>query len=84
MVDPEVLQMRIEIIKALADLKRQEIIELLRRESFMWHLSTVDTVTQDRCYSVDKAARELGFNPQYDLKTGLGEAVTWYRANGYL
>lgn len=54
------------------------------RESFMWHLSTVDTVTQDRCYSIEKAARELGFNPQYDLKTGLSETVAWYRANGYL
>ena len=31
--------------------------------------------------SVDKAKRLLGYNPQYDIKTGLKEAVKWYWEN---
>ncbi len=54
------------------------------RESFMWHVSTVDSVTSDRCYSPEKARRDLGFAAQYDLRAGLRESVEWYRANGYL
>lgn len=78
-------RMHVPPVLAKAMIAPVEALNRIRgRESFMWHLSTVDTVTQDRYYSVDKAARELGFNPQYDLKTGLSETMTWYRANGYL
>lgn len=31
--------------------------------------------------SVDKARKLLGYDPQYSLKEGLKEAVTWYREN---
>lgn len=58
--------------------------KLSGKENFMWHVSTVDSVTHHRCYSVEKAVRELGFDPQYDLRTGLRETVEWYRGNGYL
>jgi nucleoside-diphosphate-sugar epimerase len=62
-----------------------EIINrLMGKETFMWHLSTVNTVTQDRCYSVEKAATELGFTQEYELKAGLEETVAWYRAHGFL
>jgi dihydroflavonol-4-reductase len=54
------------------------------RGSFMWHISTVDSVINDRCYSAEKAKRDLGFVTQYDLRTGLAETVDWYRANGYI
>ena len=54
------------------------------RENFMWHVSTVDAVTSDRAYSIEKAKRELGYRPKYDLKTGLKETVEWYKAHGYI
>lgn len=54
------------------------------KESFMWHVSTVDSVTNDRCYSSAKAERDLGYTAQYDLEVGLKETVEWYRANGYI
>jgi nucleoside-diphosphate-sugar epimerase len=57
---------------------------LRSRESFMWHVGTVDSVTSDRCYSTEKAERDLGFVSQCDLRAGLVETVEWYRANGYL
>jgi UDP-N-acetylglucosamine 4-epimerase len=31
--------------------------------------------------SIDKAKQLLGYNPQYDIKTGLKEAVEWYWEN---
>jgi nucleoside-diphosphate-sugar epimerase len=34
--------------------------------------------------SIDKAARELGYTPPTDFKTGMTETVTWYRKNGWL
>jgi nucleoside-diphosphate-sugar epimerase len=54
------------------------------RESFMWHLSTVDSVTCDRAFSSAKAERELGYRSTVGLKDGLRETLGWYRANGYL
>jgi len=57
---------------------------LLRRDNFMWRLSTVDAVNSDRSYSVDKIMTELGYSPAYDLKEGLRETVEWYKENGYI
>ena len=34
--------------------------------------------------SIDKAARELGYAPKTDFKTGMAAAVRWYRDNGWL
>jgi nucleoside-diphosphate-sugar epimerase len=33
---------------------------------------------------VSRAKKGLGCRPRYDLKTGLKEAIEWYRQNGYL
>lgn len=57
---------------------------ILGRENFMWHVKTVDSITKDRAYSIEKAKRELGYRPKYDLKTGLKETVDWYRENGFI
>lgn len=57
---------------------------LLGKENFMWHRSTVRAVSSDRAYSIEKAKREIGFVPKYDLETGLKETVKWYKENGYL
>lgn len=34
--------------------------------------------------SSEKARRELGFAPRYDLDTGVQETAAWYRQNGWL
>ncbi len=62
----------------------QGMNRLLGRDNFMWRVSTVDSVTSDRSYSIEKARRELGFEPSYDLRSGLEETVTWYKENGYI
>lgn len=34
--------------------------------------------------SNERACRELGFTPAYDLTAGMAETIAWYRQNGYL
>lgn len=44
----------------------------------------VRTLTQDRVYRIDAAARRLGWRPQIPLAQGLTETVGWYRAQNFL
>lgn len=43
-----------------------------------------DWFRQNRAFTIDKAAREMGYEPAVDLDTGLRRTAEWYRANGYL
>ncbi len=58
--------------------------DFLRRDNFMWRISTVDAVTSDRSYSVEKIKEDLGYSPRHKLKDGLRETVEWYRDNGHI
>ena len=40
--------------------------------------------SEDRCFSWKKAREELGYNPEYDLRTGVRQTAAWYRAQGWL
>lgn len=62
----------------------QAVNALLRRDNFMWRISTVDAVTSDRSYSVEKIKEDLGYSPRYRLDDGLRETVDWYRENGHI
>ena len=57
---------------------------IVGRENFMWRTSTVDSVTSDRSYSIERARNELDFSPSYDLETGLRETIDWYLDNRYI
>ena len=46
--------------------------------------STVDSVTSDRSYSIERIRRDLGYEPRHDLASGLEETYEWYRENGYI
>ncbi len=41
-------------------------------------------LTENRGVSIEKARRELGYEPAYSLEAGLRETVAWYRRHGYL
>ena len=43
-----------------------------------------DWYRQNRAFKIDKARRELGYEPKVGLKEGLKITGDWYRANGYL
>jgi len=49
--------------------------------NFLWDPKTVDAVTSNRAYSIEKAKRELGYSPKYSLEDGLRETLRWYRDN---
>lgn len=57
---------------------------LLKRDNFMWRISTVDAVTSDRSYSIEKIKHELGYSPQHRLQDGLRQTVDWYRENNLI
>jgi nucleoside-diphosphate-sugar epimerase len=39
---------------------------------------------KSRAFSIEKAKRILGYNPKFDLKTGIHLTATWYIENGYI
>ena len=43
-----------------------------------------DWFRQNRAFRIDKARRELGYEPKVDLPTGLAQTARWYREHGYL
>jgi len=44
----------------------------------------VDWYRQNRGFSIDKARRELGYEPKVGLDEGLRTTYAWYKDNGYL
>jgi nucleoside-diphosphate-sugar epimerase len=43
-----------------------------------------DWFRQNRAFKIDKARRELGYDPKVNLAEGLKRTYEWYKANGYL
>lgn len=44
----------------------------------------VDWFRQNRGFSIEKARRELGYQPTVDLPTGLARTAQWYREHNYI
>ena len=44
----------------------------------------VDWFRQNRAFSIERARRELGYQPHVDLRAGLAITAQWYKTNGYL
>jgi len=44
----------------------------------------IESTLADRVFSIEKAQRELGFDPRIDPKAGLAETVVWYRRQGWV
>ncbi len=57
---------------------------LAGRENFLYRRETVESVTSDRAFKIDRARTDLGYEPVYDLPEGMAETVAWYQENGYL
>lgn len=48
------------------------------------HRRRVDFFTKSRAFNISKAKKELGYKPEFDLKTGLRLTGEWYREKGLL
>ena len=57
---------------------------LIGRMNFQYRRETVESVTGDRAFLMDRARRDLGYEPVHDLPEGLTETVAWHRENGHL
>jgi nucleoside-diphosphate-sugar epimerase len=57
---------------------------LIGKENLLYHRETVESVTSDRAFRIDRARRDLGYEPVYDLPEGMAETLARYRENGYL
>lgn len=44
----------------------------------------VDFFRKSRAFNIARARKELGYNPDIDLKTGITRTAAWYRAQGLL
>lgn len=44
----------------------------------------VDWYRQNRAFSIDKAKRDLGYNPTVSIDEGLRRTAEWYKQEGYL
>lgn len=51
---------------------------------FVFHVSVVNDMQVDRFYSIEKAKRELGYQPKYTFEAGMRETIKWYKENGYI
>ncbi len=48
------------------------------------HRRRVDFYTKSRAFSIEKAKRLLGYQPEVRIKEGIRETLDWYVANGYI
>jgi nucleoside-diphosphate-sugar epimerase len=48
------------------------------------HRRRVDFYTKSRAFSIEKAKRLLGYQPEVKLSDGIRETFGWYVANGYI
>jgi len=46
--------------------------------------TSVAFFSQNRRFSFEKAHRELGYAPEYDLAAGVARSVSWYREHGWI
>jgi dihydroflavonol-4-reductase len=44
----------------------------------------IESTIADRAFSIEKAKRELGFEPLIDPEKGLRETILWYMKNGWI
>lgn len=44
----------------------------------------IESTLADRVFSIEKAKRELGFEPHMDYEKGLKETILWYMENGWI
>jgi dihydroflavonol-4-reductase len=55
-----------------------------KKNTFLWHMQTVQSMDEDRWYQNDKAKRLLGWKPAVTMREGIKRAIEWYFENGYL
>ena len=53
-------------------------------DDFVMHASLVDDMKTDRAYSNKKAKTILSYNPQFNYKNGITNAISWYKKHNLI
>ncbi len=61
----------------------EKISNLIGKSPFVAR-KNIESTLADRVFSIEKAQKELGFNPCIDTEKGLMETVLWYREKGWV
>jgi UDP-glucose 4-epimerase len=62
-----------------------EKVSYLRNKAAVVNIEKIDELMAVNWYCDDESAKaDLGFYPAYNLKSGLAETLTWYKANKWL
>ncbi|MES2276894.1 MAG: NAD(P)-dependent oxidoreductase [Bacteroidota bacterium] len=73
----------VNFVKIIASIS--EFVGYLRRQTPVLNREKLHELTATNWYcSIDEAKHDMGFYPQYDLKAGLSESISWYKANKWL
>ncbi len=61
----------------------ETLCKMVGKSPFVTRKNLESTIA-DRAFSIEKARRELDFNPSVDPEKGLRETVLWYREQGWI
>jgi dihydroflavonol-4-reductase len=60
------------------------LYQIMGKEDFMVHVSTVDVTQTDRAYSWEKAHKDFGYTPEYSFEKGAEITLDLYKEHGYI
>jgi nucleoside-diphosphate-sugar epimerase len=73
----------VNFVKIIASVS--EIVGYLRGRTPVLNREKLHELNATNWYcSIEEAKHDMGFYPQYDLKAGLNETISWYKANKWL
>lgn len=81
-VDPPKIRVPLAPVLALATMC-ERICDPLGLEPPL-HRRRVSFFQNNRAFSIDKAKRVLGYEPQYSLRAGIQKTITWYKEQQWL
>lgn len=55
-----------------------------QKNTFLWHMQTVQSMDEERWYQNDRAKRLLAWEPKVTMREGIRRAIDWYFEKGYL
>ena len=67
----------------LAALVMEKLCVALRVEPWI-HRRRVEFFVKNRAYSIEKAGRDLGYSPRYDVREEARRIYAWYKEHGWL
>jgi len=61
----------------------EAIVSITKKEPLLSR-GRINTLTSSPIFSIEKARKELGYEPKFDLEEGIAKTIAWYRENGVL